>query len=536
MICKVSQLVLLILFLFPSASLMAQAPIKLTVDTNSRGYLIPADFAGLGFETKSVVANTYGVHGHFFSPQNKQLITLFRNMGIRHIRVGGGTVDGSGDSEHCVTPTPNFNDIDNLFEFAKAAGVKVIYSVRLQNLASCPNKDLAEEDAKIVQFIWNKYRANLDSFSIGNEPDVREYHTTPGHVLDPAIYETSPGVPGSAYPSYLKEWKRFAEIIRKAAPEAKFSGPDTAVSDNSSFTPNPSDGVSWTQKFTEDLKNSGLLVEALQHHYVWGVPGDTTTQEAIDDMLSSRWDDDVSVGNQRARNGGVVNFHPYPYVYSHVLKNVASSGIPYRMTEANDCLHGVTGASDGYAAALWALDYMHWWAEHRMAGVDFHNNPWIPTDTVAPDPNPCSKDGCRDYRITPKGYGIKAFDLGSHGYVEPLTISNPNGVNLTAYAVGSDHDLYVTVINKTHSTTHDAIDAEISIEALGVRSADADCIELTNGDPGNAASMTATLGGARISADAPWQGKWTPIGRNQKGSIKLTVHSTTAVVVRLHWP
>lgn len=534
MIGRVLQLVLFSIFLV--SDLIAQAPIKLTVNPNSRGYAIPSDFAGLGFETKSVVASTYGVRGHFFSPGNTQLIRLFRNMGIKHIRIGGGTVDGSGLAEHCVTPTPSFEDIDNLFEFAKVAGVKVIYSVRLENLASCPNPDLAEEDAKIVQYVWSKYRANLDSFSIGNEPDVREYHTRPGHLLDPAIYETTPGVAGSAYHSYLEEWKRFAEIIQKAVPEAKFSGPDTAVSDNSSFTPNSSNGVSWTQQFASDLRNSGLLVEALQHHYVWGVPENTTAQEAIDDMLSKAWDDDTSVGKQPARNGGTMAFHPYPYVYSHVLAYVASSGIPYRMTEANDCLHGVAGASDGYAAALWALDYMHWWAAHRMAGVDFHNNPWIPTDTVTPDPNPCSKAGCGDYRISPKGYGIKAFNLGSHGYVEPLTISNPRGINLTAYAVGSEHNLYITVINKTHSSTHDAIDAEVSIEVLGGKPKNAKYIELTNGDPGNAASMMASLGGATIANDAPWRGKWTSIGRSEKGKVKLIVHSTTAVVVWIYWP
>jgi hypothetical protein len=526
-----------ILFTFVSiSSLVAQAPIKLTVDLNSRGYAIPPDFAGLGFETKSVVANTYGVPGHFFSPENTQLITLFRNMGIKHIRVGGGTVDGSGVGEHCVTPTPSYQDIDNLFEFAKATGVKVIYSVRLEDLASCSNPDLAEDDTKIVQYIWSKYRANVDSFSIGNEPDVREYHTRPGQLLDPAIYETTPGVAGSAYQAYLKEWKRFAGIIHKAVPGAKFSGPDTAVSDNSSFTPNPSNGVSWTQQFTADLKDSGLLAEALQHHYVWGIPENTTAQEAIDDMLSRGWDEDTAVGKQPARNGGRVEFHPYPYVYSHVLAYVAASDIPYRMTEANDCLHGVVGASDGYAAALWALDYMHWWAAHHIAGVDFHNNPWIPTDTVVPAPNPCSKDGCDNYRISVKGYGIKAFDLGSHGYVEPLTVSNPQGINLTAYAVGTDHDLYITVINKTHTTTHDATDAEVSVEVPGGKPTGAEYIELTNGDPGNAASMTATLGGARISNDAPWQGKWTSIHHSEKGKVRLTVHSTTAVVVRIHWP
>ena len=512
----------------------AQAPIQLTIDAAAPEYAIPTDFVGLGFETKSVVPDEYGVRGYFFSPENSQLITLFRNIGIKEIRVGGGTDDGSGRDEHCVTPIPTFKDIDNLFEFARAAEIKVIYSVRLENLAACPNPRLAQDDARIVQYIWKKYRANVDSFSIGNEPDVSQYHSRPGATLDPAIYETRPGVPGSAYPSYFADWRHFAEVIRKAVPDAKFSGPDTAVSSKSSFTPDPQNGVSWTVAFAKDLQGTGMLAEALQHHYVWGGPRNTTAEEAIDDMLASAWDDGTEIGKQRAYNGGTAEFHPYPYVYNTVLAPLVAMGVPYRMTEANDCLHGVYGASDGFVAALWALDYMHWWAAHHMAGVNFHNNPWIPTDTIVPDPNPCGSAGCRNYRTTAKGYGMRAFALGSHGYVEPIEIENPNKINLTAYAVGTDKDQYVTIINKTHSTTHDVSDAEVSIQMKGFRAGEASTMVLTDGEPGNAALMNATLGGATISNDAPWEGKWAPIAAAEDGVIHLTVQSTTAVVVRIH--
>jgi hypothetical protein len=517
-----------------AGALLAQAPITVKVDTSRRQFRIPDDFAGLGFETKSAVPNTYHVAGYFFSPANTQLITLFRNTGIHHIRVGGGTVDGSGSDEHCVMPTPSFDDIDNLFAFARAADVKVIYSVRLLNVGTCANPHLAEDDARIVRYIWQKHRAQLDSFSIGNEPDVRSFHSRPGHEVDPAIYESKPGVPGSAYASYLAQWRNFAKTIHKAAPGAKFSGPDTAVSDSSSFTPDPAQGVSWTVQFARNLKSSGMLVETLQHHYVWGLPDNTTAQEAIDDMLSSAWDEGTAAGSQPAHGGGTAEFHPYPFVYEKVLAPLVALGVPYRMTEANDCLHGVPGASNGYASALWALDYMHWWAAHRMAGVNFHNNPWLPTDTVVPDPNPCGAAGCANYRISPKAYGIKAFDLGSHGYVEPVAITNPQKINLTAYAVGTARDLYVTIINKTHSSTHDVTAAQVVIEAAGFEGASVDAMLLSDGEPGNAALMTATLGGATITNDAPWSGKWTPVGLMHVGKITLTVESTTAVIVRFH--
>ncbi|HEV2487659.1 MAG TPA: hypothetical protein VGT08_19220 [Terracidiphilus sp.] len=515
-------------------SALAQAPVTLTIDTASREFAIPPDFSGLGFETKSVVPNEYGVSGYFFTPENTQLITLFQNIGIKNIRVGGGTVDGSGRNEQCKTPIPTRKDIDNLFEFARAAGIKVIYSFRLLNLSACADPHLAAENARIAQYIWSNYRTNLDSFSIGNEPDVLSFHSRDGQTQDPAIYETKPRVSGSAYPSYLADWRRFADVIRNAVPDARFSGPDTAVSSTSSFTPDPATGISWTQKFADDLKGSGVLVEALQHHYVWGVPGTTTAREAIDNMLSSAWDDNKSIDTQPANNGGTVEFHPYPFVYERVLAQLVPYGVPYRMTEANDCLHGVVGASDGYASALWALDYMHWWAAHHMAGVNFHNNPWIPTDTVVPEPNPCPASGCGNYRVSPKAYGMKAFDLGSHGYVEPIAISNPDKINLTAYAVGTNEDVFVTIINKTHSTTNDAMNAAVTIQVDGFKPGNAEYMVLTDGEPGNAEKLIATLGGASITNNAPWQDKWIPLGHTAHGKVALTVQSTTAAIVRIH--
>jgi len=41
-----------------------------------------------------------------------------------------------------------------------------------------------------------------------------------------------------------------------------------------------------------------------------------------------------------------------------------------------------------------------------------------------------------------EAYGIKTFDLGGHGWVEPVTTVDTNGLNLTAYAVGNGSNVY----------------------------------------------------------------------------------------------
>src|SRR5579872_1439920 len=498
----------------------AQAPVTVTVSTISQGHAIPDDFAGLSFETASVLPDHFGVSGYFFTPANAEVVTLVHNAGVKYIRVGGGTVDGCG-------PQPNATDIDNLFEFAQAAGIQISYSLRLLNrVSSCPDSKLKDQDAALASHISDNYAANLASFAIGNEPDFHSYHT-----VDPLIVETVSGVPGSAYPSYLADWRSFASAIVGQSPNAMFAGPDTGAYNTDTYTPDPSTGVSWTEQFARDERDSGRLADVTQHHYVGGAPGSTTPQEAIDNMLSSQWVDGTEIGTQPANT----TFTTYPWLYNHNLAPALAMGVGYRITEANDYLHGVAGASDAFAAALWALDYMHWWAGHGAAGVNFHNNPWIPTDTIVPgnlQNGACSPSPCSNYQVSPKGYAIKAFDLGGHGNSETVAVSNPDGINLTAYAVGNAENLYVTIINKTHGANGGS-DAAVTIVPDGFTSASAAYMVLTDGHPGDASLTTATLGGAFITNNAPWQGQWTPLSLNQDGTVTLVVQATTAAIVRL---
>ncbi len=118
--------------------------------------------------------------------------------------------------------------------------------------------------------------------------------------------------------------------------------------------------------------------------------------------------------------------------------------------------------------------------------------------------------------------------------MEPVAISNSNNINLTAYAVGDTQNLYVIIINKTHRTTHDITDAAVMIQAAGFTSGSAASMIFTDGDPGNAARMTAMLGGAPITNNAPWQGKWMPLDRVENDRVAVTVPSTTAVIVKIH--
>lgn len=543
----------------------ATGPVTIAVTTTSHGFAIPMDFSGLSIETSTIMNGNNGISGHLFSPtDNPQVLTLFQNIGLKNLRVGGGTVDQSY--------SPSCADIDTLFNFAPLAGVKVIYSLRLLNSATLPNSCgyLGDtSDKGTAAYIFSKgYQSSLSSFSIGNEPDWHSFHTyctatgctctyptgctgdsTNLHTNDPLIYETAAigdrTTAGTAYQAYKADWNNFETAVAGAASGATFSGPDTGDYDTLTYY----NGTSWTQNFANDEKSSGLAA-ALQHNYTGHGPTVScdgndfalTTQNAIDDMLSPDWVTGTTIttlpysqDNTCGPNGtnGFV-YTPYPWLYTNNLAPVVTAGVPYRLTESNDFLTGVDGASNGYAAGLWALDYMSWWAAHNAAGVNFHNKQWIFTDTIVPNPNPCTGT-CGNYQTTPKGYGIKAFDLGGHGYVEPVTLTFPNGsFNVTAYAVGDGMDTYITIINKTHLSTNDIKDAVVTIQPNGFTSATASWIAVSNGDPGNASSLTATLGGASILNNARWTGAWTALSPDTSGSVTLTVPSTSAAVVKIH--
>ena len=120
----------------------------------------------------------------------------------------------------------------------------------------------------------------------------------------------------------------------------------------------------------------------------------------------------TTIGTQPKRT----TYTPYPWLYSNLLAPVANAGLRYRLTEFNDYLVGVPGASNAFASALWALDYLHWWAAHAAAGVNFHNKQLVYTNTIVPDPGAAGAG----YAVTPKdGHQSVHPGLGGAGQAHP---------------------------------------------------------------------------------------------------------------------
>ena len=447
----------------------AQSPVTVTLDTKA-GPAIPDDFAGFSFEMEKLLPDSRG--GYYFSPTNKPLIALFQTLGIKSLRVGGNTADRP------TVNVPSEADADSLFAFANAAGAKVIYTLRLRE-GNLPTA------VRIAKYIMDRHKNDLVCLAIGNEPNVF----------------------AKAYPVYREEWKKYVEAITApgVAPDAKFCGP--------SATPGK---ASWARDFIKDFGKSGKLSFISQHDYPGGAGNSATNVVAARDrMLSATW------------------LKSYEKLYSSFAADALSSALPYRLEEANNFYNGgAKDVSDTFAAALWGLDYLHWWAAHRASGINFHTGDQV---AAGEKNNPCRYasfwTSATGYNVHPLGYGIKAFDLGGHGALVDTRLKNPANVNLTAYGVlASDSTCLVTLINKEH----DAGGREALVTIRPQRNftkAEVMLLAALGGDV--AATSGVTIGGATIADDGTWAGKWQNIPMLSNGEATLKVAPSSAVVIRL---
>src|ERR1043165_5893834 len=96
----------------------ADLPVTVSVDSKTSKGIISPEFTGLSFESALLLPGENGVR--YFRPDNQPLINLFRQLGIKNLRIGGNT------SDRDAKQLPDEPDFDSLFTFAKAADVKVI--------------------------------------------------------------------------------------------------------------------------------------------------------------------------------------------------------------------------------------------------------------------------------------------------------------------------------------------------------------------------------------------------------------------------
>ena len=360
-------------------------------------------------------------------------------------------------------------DIDAFFGFAEAANVKVLYTLRLKTFDAAAANTTAT-------YIMDHYSADLTCFEIGNEPDVYL----------------------SSYSTYQSEAQTYIDTISASNPTAKFCGPGGTGGSGT-----------WAASFAQYFASTGKIALVTHHNYFGGAGGSTTGAAARNLLLSATMDS---------------NYATNANIY---VPTVLSEGLSYRISETNSFYNGgSSGCSNTFAEALWDLDYMYWWANEKAEGINFHTGDTVSGGTAYYSFFITTTGG---YNVHPGAYGPLAFKLGGIGRIVPVTLSNPSGMDLTAYGVlASDNSLWVTIINKTHETG--SITADLTIDLGGNYSkGDMWLMQAPNNDDSQMTGIT--LGGGGVGVNGTWSGTSEPVSVSGS-TATLTLSPASAAVIQ----
>lgn len=464
-----------------------EVQISVAVDPTRSGPEIPGDYAGLSYEVAAILPYPDG--HYYFSPTNQPLINVFQTLGIGHLRIGGNTSDR--DAVHLPVPA----DFDSLFAFARAARVKVIYCMRLHHGSPA-------EAASTAKYLYDHYAEFLDAISIGQEPSAYPVETEDKR---PANERMGQGAEHYSYEAYRAEWKRFAAAILEAVPAARFAGP--GVHNN----------ARWTQRFLANFGRSNHVGLATAHLYPGGAGGKVPTPEAgRARMLSS----DFLAG--------------YEKLWAGSLPAVRANSLAFRLEEVNNFYNGgAKDVSDTYAAALWGLEFMHWWAAHGAAGINFHTGDRVAAGAnLFPSKYSAIATSANGYSVRPLGYGLQMFALGGHGRYVPVEFTGrgTGSTNISLFAVlQDDRTLTLTVINKSFGS--EAVTAQVKVSAKHYLGEKAIWLTTPQGDVAVKTGMK--VGGQGINPDGSWSGNWGSLNPAGPGELRLMVPPASAQVARL---
>jgi hypothetical protein len=447
------------------------ATATVTITDDGAGRKISPLFMGLSYEMALVLPHN---GKYYFDANDKALVNTFRTLGVKSLRVGAAAVDNP------KIPVPQEKDIDSLFAFARAAGVKVIYSFRLKN------GDPAES-ARLAAYITAHDADALDCFSIGNEPNAYD----------------------KAFETYFASWKPHYDAILQAVPSAMFDGPSVFAGGNNRFP----------EKLADAMVPDGHMAMISDHYYPMGNGrgAEKNLPSARANFLSNNTD--TSFGRS----------------FAGVGSKLMAKGIPYRIDELNNCsIGGAKGVSDTYTAALWAIDATHWWAAHHILGLNYHTGEKYPPDGTITAQNYSAflhLPGGQGLEIRPPSYGYLAFSQGATGRPLNVAVVTTSVPNFTAYAYRADDgSIYLTLINKTFADKAEPLSVSLQLPQ-GVSATGAQRMDLAQKNNDITAQTDITLGGAPIDSQGGWTGQWkaAETGSTQNPTIQVAPTSATIV-------
>jgi len=450
---------------------------SVSVHPGKPGAEIPADFVGLSCEKKILSRDCFG-------PKNPTLLALCRTLGPGVLRIGGNEVETTFWSDTNAPPLESMHknrysldpvtigpvSVDNLFEFARDSGWRVIYGLNLGTY----NPTMAADEADYVLKVGGP---QLLALEIGNEPN---------------LYPKGPNRPGIrpetyGYPQYKQEFIGTVKAIRAKNPRAPIAGPATTK-----FT-------DWMQRFMADFKKR-IIVSTSHTYPLSAAEADPKAPRfaSIENLLGSKFPED----------------------WLPKLEASKAVGVPYRLGEFNTASGGgKAGVSDTFASALWCVDFMFDTAQHGAAGINVHGSfrPGRYSPIVFNDKQEI-------YEPAVIYYGMLFFHHAAQGRIVPTECTTT--ANFVSYAtLGSDGTLRVVLVNK------DLARPVVATVAFGSEATRAEAIRLTA--PEVTSTTGVTLAGAAVAADGTWTPQPGEVVPCADGACEVSVPITSAVLLTI---
>ncbi|NBV53937.1 MAG: hypothetical protein EBR83_10545, partial [Verrucomicrobia bacterium] len=349
--------------------------------------------------------------------------------------------------------------VDAFFDFARAAGWKIIYGVNL----GAKDPAMAADEAA---YAWQVGAKEIIAIEIGNEPN---------------LYPKGPKREGIRpnnwrYPQYKEEFTAVYDAIKAKDAKIPITGPAVTKSTN------------WMPLFMADFKDRIAL--ATSHVYHLSAPeADPKAQRftSVEKLLGEKYPDDWIIK----------------------LKDATSVGVPYRVGECNTASGGgKRGVSNAFVSALWAIDFMFDVAQAGGQGVNFHGS--FTSNNYSPIV--FDKKSSR-YVPAPMYYGMLFFSRAAQGRLVATELKTD--ANFVTHSVlGADGKLRVTLVNK------DLTKPIAASLAVGGKFAKGQVLRLTA--PSIDATEGVTFAGATVNADGTWAPKTTEALTLSVGTATVT--------------
>ena len=460
----------------PAARAAARAPVPVSVAVDARDPLppVPSSFFGLSFELASLPrVASYANRG--------DLVALLRSLGSGVLRFGGVSADTRVAWTDEATPAPAWAtstvqpaDLRALAGLAAKTGWRILLTLGLGHF----EPEAAAREAAVAKAALGDW---LQAIELGNEPNAWALH---GLRAEPWTL--------AAYDGQVAAYRSAIEAV---APGIALAGPDTSGS--SAFE-------NWGVDEVVDERPALLT----GHHYALGCTA--RPAPTIAKLLSplTRQLEEASLGR---------------------YLSVARAGeTPFRLDETNNVsCGGVTGISDTFASALWAVGYLTRAMTLGVEGINLHANQ-ANCGGYAPVCAPTAEDlAAGSLSVQPEWYALRLIDGLVGERPLPTVTSSPAQPNVQVTTMlASDGRLQFVIVDD------DPPGARPVVARLKVGRAFGSGSILSLTAPSPAAVTGIRLGGRGIAPD----GSWAPPRRlprvaNRRGAVAVRIVPSSAALV-----